>query len=276
VCPLRGNIANLGKMEAVLEPMITSLSNPLVKKVRALRQRKVRSSTELFIVEGIHHVGEAVAAGWNIDSIIYTPDNLTSDFARRLTSNFPSKLQEVSSEVMESIAEKDHPSGLIAIVHQKPTTLNNVVAIQTAAALIAPQDPGNVGTILRTVDAVGADAVFLLEGGVDPYHPTCIRASMGTIFWKPIVQSSFGEFIGWARGKNIQIIGSSAHAERDYQTLQPFSNFVLLFGSEQKGLSPEHIKSCDEIVSVPMRGRASSLNLAVAASILLYHYRRPG
>jgi RNA methyltransferase, TrmH family len=252
--------------------MITSLSNPLVKKARALRQRKLRSSSQLFVVEGIHPVGAAIEAGWEIESILYSADLLTSDYASQLITKFPLVTQEVSREVMESVADKDNPTGLVAIVHQKQTQLENLPRFRTAAALISPQDPGNVGTILRTLDGVGADALFLLDGGVDPFHPTCVRASMGAIFWKPIVQSSFGDFVDWSRGKTHQLIGASAHAERDYRSLKPVSNYVLVLGSEQKGLSPAQINLCDETVSLPMRGRASSLNLAVAAGILLYHF----
>ena len=138
-------------------------------------------------------------------------------------------------------------------------------------ALVSPQDPGNVGTILRTIDAVGADALFLLDGGVDLYHPTCVRASMGTLFWKPVVQAGFDEFISWAKGKGMQLIGTSAHAQTDYREVGlGESPWVLVLGSEQKGLSDEQIAACDVTVSMPMRGKVSSLNLSVAAGILLY------
>jgi TrmH family RNA methyltransferase len=138
-------------------------------------------------------------------------------------------------------------------------------------ALVSPQDPGNLGTILRTLDAVGSDALFLLEGGVDLYHPTCVRASMGTIFWKPIVQASFNEFVNWVKNENIQLIGTSAHAHMYYREFTAGdSPWILLLGSEQKGLSDEQLAACDVTVSMPMRGRVSSLNLAVAAGILLY------
>jgi TrmH family RNA methyltransferase len=140
-----------------------------------------------------------------------------------------------------------------------------------AAALVSPQDPGNVGTILRTLDAAGADGLFLLEGGVDPYHPTSVRASMGTIFWEPIVQASFWDFVKWVHKNGYQLAGSSAHADTDYRTFKPGSEpTILLLGSEQKGLSQEQMAVCDVTLSIPMKGRASSLNLAVAAGILLY------
>jgi len=252
--------------------LITSLSNPLVKKVRALRQRKARTESGLFLVEGIHHVGEAVEAGWDIETILYAPDNLTSDFARDLVSRLATAPQAVSAQVMESLADKENPQGILAIVRQRQTKIADLKSIRCGAALVSPQDPGNVGTILRTLDAVGADALFLLDGGVDPYHPTSVRASMGTIFWKPIAQTSFDDFVDWTRRGRYHLIGTSSHASTDYRSFTPTSPFILLLGSEQKGLSPEQINACNATISLPMRGRASSLNLAVAAGILLYQF----
>jgi TrmH family RNA methyltransferase len=263
----------------VNKPLITSLSNPLVKQARALRGRKARAAKGSFLVEGIHHVGEAVQAGWDIEAILYAPDVLTSDFARDLISRVPSRLQPggvlpavqpVSAKVMESLADKDNPQGVLAIVHQKQARLTDLEPVRCGAAVVSPQDPGNVGAILRTLDAVGVDALFLLDGGVDPYHPSSVRASMGALFWKPIIQAGFDDFVAWARLGNYQLIGASAHAAQNYLTFQPQLPWILLLGSEQKGLSSDQIKACDAVVSLPMRGRASSLNLAVAAGVLLY------
>ena len=259
--------------------MITSLSNPLVKQARALRQKKARDESGLFLVEGIHHVGEALDAEWEVESILYAPDLLTSDFAldliSRQTSRFDSTQrgpQPVSASVMESLAEKENPQGILALVHQKQAKFSDFNLLQTAVALVAPQDPGNVGTILRTLDAVGGDALFLLNGGVELYHPNVVRASMGTIFWKPIIQASFDEFVKWAREGDYQLIGTSAHGAVSYQTLMPKDPWILLLGNEQKGLSSEQMQACDVTVSIPMKGKVSSLNLAVAAGVLLYQF----
>jgi RNA methyltransferase, TrmH family len=262
------------------KPLITSLSNPLIKQARALHQKKARHESGSFLVEGIHHVGEAVEAGWEVESVLYSPELLTSSFARDLIARLGTKPQPVSAQVMESLADKDNPQGILAIVRQRQTRPDELkhssVAgspkITCAVALVSPQDPGNVGTILRTLDAVGVDALFLLDGGVELYHPTVIRSSMGTIFWKPVIQDSFDQFVTWARKGNYQLIGTSAHGDVDYQTLVPNTPWILLLGNEQKGLSTEQTNACDVAVSVPMKGRVSSLNLAVAASVLLYQY----
>jgi len=126
------------------------------------------------------------------------------------------------------------------------------------------------------MDAVDADALFLLDGGVELYHPTVVRSSMGTIFWKTIIQTSFKEFVEWARHGNFQLIGTSAHGQVDYQTFVPVIPWILVLGNEQKGLSSEQTSACDGTVSLPMKGRVSSLNLAVAAGILLFNYCAAG
>jgi TrmH family RNA methyltransferase len=258
--------------------LITSRGNPLIKQARALRQHKARRESGLFLVEGIHHVGEAVEAGWDVEALLYAPEHLTSDYALRLVdeqSRRGVRCQPVGAEVFDSLTDKDNPQGLLAIVRQRASTLRQSQGLlpskfRFGAALVSPQDPGNLGAILRTIDAVGADGLFVLDGGVDIYHPSCIRASMGTIFSTPLIQAGFDEFVAWARENNLRLIGTSAKASADYRSLDLVQPSVLVLGSEQKGLSPEQSAACDVMVSLPMRGRASSLNLAVAAGILLY------
>jgi TrmH family RNA methyltransferase len=260
------------------KPLITSLSNPLIKRARSLNQKKARRESGLFLVEGIHHVGEMIEAGWEVESILYAPETLTSNFAKDLLARHSSESQPVAVQVMESLAGKENPQGILAIVHQKETRFSELDSLKNAVALVSPQDPGNVGTILRTLDAVGAGALFLLDsqekpgGSVELYHPTVIRASMGTIFWKPVIRSSFEDFIQWARKGGYQVIGASARGDVDYQTLLPKLPWVVVLGNEQKGLSPEQLNACDVTVSMPMKGRVSSLNLAVAAGVLLYQF----
>ncbi|MFZ5819468.1 MAG: TrmH family RNA methyltransferase [Chloroflexota bacterium] len=259
-------------------PLLTSPSNPLVKQARALRGRKARAESGLFLVEGLHHVGAALEAGWDVDALLYAPDLLTGDFAASLLEDacrLGLAPQPVSAKIMESLAGKDNPQGVLALVKQRAASLSGLAGFRCGAALVSPQDPGNVGATLRTLDAVGADALFLLDpgtgGGVDPYHPTLVRASMGALFWKPVVQVSFEEFVPWAKVLGCRLIASSAHASLDYRAYRPDdSPWVLVLGSEQKGLSAEQLAACDLALSLPMRGKASSLNLAVAAGILLY------
>ncbi|HSM71951.1 MAG TPA: RNA methyltransferase [Anaerolineales bacterium] len=252
--------------------LISSTSNPLIKRARGLRQKKTRRESGLFLVEGIHHVGQVVEAEWEIESVLYAPGKLTSRFAHDLISRLDFPPQPVTPQVMKSISDKDNPQGILAVVRQRQTEISAVSNRGNSLALVAPQDPGNVGTILRTLDAVGVDTLFLLDGGVELYHPSVVRASMGALFWKTIVQTSFDEFHRWARKNGYQLIGTSAHGEVKYHKYTPDIAWVLVLGSEQKGLSPEQLKACDVTVSLPMKGRISSLNLSVAAGVLLYQF----
>lgn len=256
--------------------LISSHANPLVKQIRSLQQKKGRDETGLFLVEGIHHVGEVIEAGWDVETLVHAPGLLTSDFALNLVetqSRQGVRSMALAPGLFVDIAGKDNPQGILAIVHQRRLALDDMTDqhFQFGAALVSPQDPGNVGTILRTLDAVGADGLFLLDGGVELYHPSVVRASMGSVFWKPVVQASFAEFNQWRRMNRFRLVGSTAHTPSDYQGFK-WSNepTILLLGNEQKGLSLEQLRSCDGVVSLPMQGRGSSLNLAVAAGILLY------
>jgi RNA methyltransferase, TrmH family len=256
--------------------VISSHSNPLVKQIRSLKQKKNRDESGLFLVEGIHHVGEAIEAGWTPELLVYAPGLLSSDFASRLIESQREKgIQSTAfaADIFTDLTEKENPQGILAIFKQRKLDIKDLESnhIETGAALVNPQDPGNVGTILRTLDATEGNILFLLDGGVELYHPSLVRASMGTIFHIPVVQATFGEFILWARNRGLTVIGTSAHAKMDYHKIKEVKKpAILLLGSEQKGLSAEQMEKCTVNVSIPMKGHASSLNLAVAAGILLY------
>ncbi len=178
-----------------------------------------------------------------------------------------------SPEVFESLAEKENPQGILAVVRQPEHRLDelNPGNFTWGVALVSPQDPGNLGAILRTVDAVGASGLILLESSVDIYHPAAVRASMGTLFWYPVVQAAFTDFQDWVSIHSYHVYGSSAHAENDYLQARPYlTPRILLLGSEREGLTTAQQSVCESVVRLPMHGRATSLNLAVAAGILLY------
>lgn len=254
---------------------ITSRSNPNIKLARALRQRKQRQASGLFLVEGIHHVGEAVAANAPIEFLIYAPGLLKSEYAGELVRQQSQKgvpCYAVSQEVFTSLAEKENPQGILGVVRKRVVNLEglNPANFPWAVTLVEAQDPGNVGSILRTIDAVGASGLILIGNSVDPFHPAAARASMGTLFWLPIAYASFEEFIRWANRHKYTVYGASSRGELDYRTEKYNLPLVLLLGSEREGLSPEQAASCQRVVRLPMRGRASSLNLSVAAGVLLY------
>lgn len=261
--------------------LISSRNHPKVKLARLLRQKKARQESGLFVVEGIRPVGEAVQAGAVIDTLFYAPELLKSDFAHHLVE---AQMQAgvtclpTSPEVFAALADKDNPQGLLALVRQPQWDLAglNPQTFPWGVALVAPQDPGNLGTILRTLDAVGASGLLLLESSVDITHPSAVRASMGALFWHPVVAASFAEFAAWSRRHGYHIYGTSAHAALDYREMPGYAwPRILLLGSEREGLSQEQVQICEALIRLPMRGRATSLNLGVAAGVMLYAMVEP-
>lgn len=256
------------------EKTLTSTKNPLIKKLRSLKNRKARAETGLFLAEGIHHVGAAIEADWDVDALLYAPDLLTSDYARDLILASAEKgifCQAASPAIFRTLAGKENPQGILAAIKEHDFSLRDFSDFQHSVAIVAPQDPGNLGTILRTLDAVGAEGLILLDGGVDLYHPKVVRASMGSLFWKAVARANFADFLAWKEEHAHKLIGTSASGTADLKSLQlDQESWVLLLGNEQKGLSSEQISACDTLISLPMRGRGTSLNLAVAAGILLY------
>jgi RNA methyltransferase, TrmH family len=259
---------------------ITSKDNPRVKQVRSLRQRNQRQATGLFLVEGIKHIGEAAeAASANrveLDSLWYAPDLLTSSFAQKLLEEQAARgvpCFELPRGIFESLAEKENPQGILAVVKRKPEKLFdfNPADFPWVVSLVSPQDPGNVGTILRTIDAVGASGLVLIDSSVDPHHPACVRASMGALFWYPVVQVRFDEFTRWATEHSYRVYGASTQSSREFREVSEYlSPLILLMGSERTGLTDEQASSCDFLVRLPMQGRIDSLNLSVATGVLLY------
>jgi RNA methyltransferase, TrmH family len=262
---------------------LVSRNNPKIKQIHhLLSQRKQREASGLFVVEGIWHVGEACAAQAGVEYICYAPELLTSDFAKRLIQE-QSKLGvaciAVSKDVFASLAIKDNPQGILAVVHRTHLGLEDLSCedFKLGVALVAPQDPGNIGSILRTVDAVGASGLLLLDDpsnnqfSADPYNPQAVRASMGVIFWYPVIHTTFEKFTEWVRGHGYHIYGTSAHASLDYRSVKQYERpLILLMGSEREGLTPSQSAICELMVRIPMQGRVTSLNLSVATGVMLY------
>lgn len=260
--------------------MITSSANPTIKGIRALRQRKEREERGLCFVEGIRQVAEALASDVVVQLII-APDLLTSAFARELVERqraAGTQILEVSRELFASLSQKEGPQGLAAVARQRWTSLAaaRLDAPPGWVALVEPADPGNLGTIVRTADAVGAAGIMLIGPSADPYDPAALRASMGAAFTVPMLRCSWEQFAAWKAETGAYVLGTADSAPAHFQTIAYPQPLVLLMGSERHGLSAEQQALCDQFVSIPMRGRADSLNLAVATGVMLYELLRQG
>ena len=254
---------------------ITSTSNPRIKQIRKLRERKEREQSGLFFIEGLKIVGEAIQTEAAVECLLVAPDVLSSDFGNELVIASQKKgieLIELNPAVFAHLALKENPQGIAAVLRQRWNQLTEIDlhADGIWIALDEIADPGNLGTILRTSDSVGAKGVILLDHCTDPYDPTSIRASMGAIFSQKLVRCSFEQFIQWEKAMDFLLVGTSDRSSDDYQSLKYPARLILLMGSERQGLPFNHIQLCDEMVSIPMVGRSDSLNLAVATAVVLY------
>jgi len=255
--------------------VITSFSNPRIKAIRKLEQKKYRQESGLFFVEGLRTVGEAIQTNAQIESLVIAPDLLISDFGLSILDNpglADVERLEISVEIFEKIAQKQGPQGIGAVVHQNWQPLSEIIvgSEDIWVALESVADPGNLGTIMRTADGIGARGIILLGQSTDPYDPAAVKASMGAIFSLVIAQADWKIFHAWQRNQNLTLTGTSDRAETDYKAVHYTRPLVLLMGSERHGLPDEMLEACDHVVSIPMQGRSDSLNLAVATGIMLY------
>lgn len=252
---------------------ISSASNARVKFVRSLRRRAAREESGQFFVEGIRAVTEAIQLGVGVEMMVVASSLLTSSRAHEIVQGVPRSARlEVTADVFRSLSAQENPQGIGAVVHQRWTRLDVAQAEMGLCwlALESVQYPGNLGTVLRTNEAVGGAGVILLGHATDPYDPLCVRASMGAIFSQNLVRADLDALLAWTRRSGGFVVGTSPSAATDYQAVTYPSPLVLLMGSEQHGLSTDLIAVCDHLVRIPMVGRCDSLNLAVSTSTVLY------
>lgn len=246
-----------------------------IREIRRLRGREDRERTGTCYVEGARIVAQALRAGLTIERCVIAPDLLTGDFGRSIVQ----ELQQAGVPILEltpvafgSISFKESLQGIGAVVRTRLESLADVDLDDTLGwvALDAVGNPGNLGAILRTGDAVGCAGVIALGDTTDPYHPAAVRASMGAVFSQRLVRASFEEFVRWKRARGYTVIGTSGSARPEYREVAYRAPVVLLMGSERLGLSDEQQAVCDQLVRIPMVGTSDSLNLAVATSVVLY------
>lgn len=260
--------------------MITSPTNPLVKRIKQLRQKKNRQAEGVFFAEGLRVVLTAVEQNVPWEMLIYAPELLKSSAALqvvRAQEQIGRTVVAVTAAVFRAISERDNPTGLGAIIPIQATTLAQLPISPHSIFVLLDRvaDPGNLGTILRTLDSAGASGLILTGESTDPYHPTAIKASMGTLFTLPLVHlPAIQPIWEWAKVHGLTTIATSAKASQGYWDAPYQFPALLLMGNEQEGLPPEVMDAAALQVTIPMYGTASSLNLGVATGLLLYELRR--
>ncbi|MBS2969953.1 RNA methyltransferase [Metabacillus sp. KIGAM252] len=246
---------------------IESAQNPRVKQWRKLHTRKEREKSGTFLVEGYHLVEEALKNKQHISEIIFgentaIPNNWDLDEVN---------LYLVTDDILKALAETETSQGVFAVYRLQE--YKNEQQWKKVLLLDAVQDPGNLGTIIRTADAAGIDAVILGEGTVDAYNAKTLRSSQGSIFHIPVVRGSIREWTEILKSQSIPVYGTALENALPFKEIQSQPAFALMLGNEGKGVSAEHLAETDQNLYIPIHGNAESLNVAIAAGILLYHLR---
>ncbi|MBS0410600.1 MAG: RNA methyltransferase [Proteobacteria bacterium] len=254
---------------------ITSLANPTVKAARALHLRKEREETGLFLAEGLKIVTEAVELGHAPKMLLHSADAAAHPLLRRAAEaarRGGGQVIEVSRDILAKISKRDNPQTVLAVFEQvfAPLAALEPASARCWVALQAVRDPGNLGTIIRTADAAGCGGVILVGDCCDPYSVEAVRATMGSVFAVAIAKAGVDEFIAWRRTWPGSVVGTLLTATTDFRAADYRDPTLILMGNEQAGLPPELAAVCDVNVKIPMRGRADSLNLAVATGVMIY------
>jgi len=258
-----------------LAPRVKTWEDARLQSVRALGGRAERDRTQTFFAEGLRFVGQAVAQGAHVEAVLVVPKTLDHPFGLRLRRQLEQKrvpIWEVTPELFLRVSRAEEAQWIGAVVRQRWEAPARAASASGLCwvGLDEVHSPGNLGTILRTGDAVGAAGLILIGDAVDPYDPACVRATMGAIFAQRLVRVPAAGLAAWKHERGLHFVGTSPRAARDYRDVSYPAPTVLLMGGERKGLSEERLRLCDDLVRLPMVGQSDSLNLAVATGVLLY------
>jgi len=267
---------------------ITSVNNPLIKKIKSLKVKKYRELNGLFFIEGKRFVEEALLSGADIEHIIVSREMEKDTEISRLITMGREKAKEiiaVSQNVLNEISDTTTPQGILAVVKMKKYSLEDIVPEENDnlcdnikenpcrhyVILDGIQDPGNMGTIIRTADAAGFNGVIVSKGCVDLYNPKVLRSTMGSVFHIPVYFSDdLAETLDKLKSRAVKIYASHLNATKNYYEVDMTRNAAIIIGSEANGISDISVEMADELIKIPMPGKAESLNASVAAGLLMY------
>ena len=254
---------------------ITGFSNPLVKSLRGLREKKHRRREQRFLAEGLRLLTDARASGRLPEMLVMATGRAPHPLLDALEADVldaGGEVIEVPEEILAKITGKDNPQAVAGVFAEFDTSLPSLDRSAAPIWLVAQalRDPGNLGTMLRTGDAVGAGGLILIDDCVDPFSVEAVRASMGAIFTQRLVQANWSEFITWLRAGEGQLVAASLRDSQPYRSAPYRAPCFLLIGNESQGLPEDYESACDLRVTIPMRGSAHSLNAAVAGAVLAY------
>ena len=255
-------------------------ANNAFQRVEALRRnRTLRHRYREVFVEGVRPINLALEHGWRFKSLWFGDGRRLSSWAAGVIGRLPqADTYALSAELMAQLSERDEPSELVAVLEMRTSRLAEIASQHDTLIVVAdrPGNPGNLGTIIRSCDALGAHAVLISGHAADPFDPQAIRASMGSVFALPIVEvGGAADVAGFVAGKGgLQVVGTDSDADESIDDVDLSRPTVLILGNEGKGLSYAYRQLCDRIARIPLIGAADSLNVAAAASIVLYEASR--
>jgi len=254
---------------------VTAFSNATVKRLRSLRDKKHRREEGLYLAEGLRIVAEARDSGMLPEIVAFSPEGARHPLAAEIiaaTETAGGEAIETSPDILAKMSGKDNPQMLLGAYRQPASALDRIDRATAPLWIVAQalRDPGNIGTILRTGDAVGAGGLILIDDCADPYSVEAVRASMGAVFTQQVASAQWEEFLPWLRSGEGQLVGTSLTATDDYLEADYRRPCFLLIGNEQQGLPEGYEAECDLLVKIPMAGRADSLNAAVAAAVMAF------
>lgn len=260
---------------------VSSLQNPIVKGLRALAQKKHRDEERAFLAEGLKLAIDALDGGWTVKTLIFPKSARGNALVEKTAARalaLGGDVLEVSEKVLEAITRRDNPQSVVSVIAQRTLPLDRIEAGpgDVVVALDRVRDPGNLGTVIRTADAVGARALVLVGETTDPWGLEAVRATMGSLFAVPIARAGEEAFLAWRKRFSGQVVGTHLKGTRDFRRVDAKSApTLLLMGNEAQGLNEALTDACDVLVRIPQVGQADSLNLAVATGLMLYQLRGP-
>jgi TrmH family RNA methyltransferase len=257
------------------ERIIESPQNPRVKTAVKLRKSSFRRKQKKTLIEGFREIARAFHAGWKFNELYYTPSLFLDPAASALIQKIAQTgipIFQCSESAFHKMSYRDTPDGLLALSPLAGKPLSEIQLPENPLLLIAEQleKPGNLGTLLRTADAAGVDAVIVCDPRTDINNPNVIRASMGTLFFMPIAEASSQETLQWLKEKKIQPVSAFPSAQKEYTQLNLKIPTAIIVGAEDEGLSPLWEAETNGQARIPMLGKNDSLNVSTAAAIFLY------
>ena len=255
---------------------ITSTQNPYIKSLVQLQEKaKARKQTGTFLIEGQREIILALKGGYELDAVLFYADLITKEAVIQLANN-PNNLIEINKEVFEKLAYRDTTEGIIAVAKSKNLQLSDLQISANPLLLIAeaPEKPGNIGALLRTADAAKLDAVIIANPKGDLYNPNVVRSSVGCLFTNTIATGTTTEIIAFLKDKKINFYAATLQNSVGYHTQDYTKPTALVVGTEATGLSKEWRDAATQNIIIPMQGEIDSMNVSVAAAILIFEAKR--